>query len=276
MFKTMLNLLAIFVVAVNIISAYEDGFNNRHKSGAANPQDAMFLESVAKTNGQGYEAIIIVNLVLMVGILFNRQLLIATWIVVYAFILALSSIQSIVENKFPWTPGISVTAAMWMRDHFHLDHSMMAVAATSLTLTCFLLVFMVFMFKGLMKISDAPPLSRRPLPPLPMSSSSSRAMECARVQAMAEAIRDQMRRGTTSPLFTSTATTSLSDTPPAYSDLEGNQSSQPPLYEDAMKQGVDPPGTLASNQAKLGNEDATSLPGTSKKGKKKKKSVQSV
>lgn len=139
--RLLLNFLALFVAGFNIVCAYAD----------VNRKNTVSPSRGGLGRANGYEAVIIANLILMVGVVFGRQLLISVWLCAYSFILVICSIQSILGNDFPWTPGISYSSTNWVMERLDLHESIRPVVATTITLTCFMLVFLVFMVKGILK-----------------------------------------------------------------------------------------------------------------------------
>ncbi len=215
-----LNFIAFAVAGMNILWAYSD-VNRKH---------LVLNGGMGRANG--YEAIIISNLVLMVGVLFGRQVLVAIWICVYAFILVLCSIKSVVESHFPWTPGVSYSSTIWIVAHFKLHEAVRPLVAIVVTLSCFLLVFLVFMVKGILKVQKT---QARHVQGEAPTGTTTAAVTGERGVASGSRHRlgglwELLRQSSRSSSCGSSENGSL----PAYSDLESS-TVPPPQYEDAIK-----------------------------------------
>ncbi len=146
----LVNTACVSIAAFNMACAYFDDTLRRKETKGQQERGA------AAGSASGYEAVVIANLCLVVGALFRRQLLVAIWLCTYAFILAVCCVQSITEDEFPWTPGVSRTAGAVIADALEMRVDMRPVAAVALMLACFSYVFIVFMARGVMKMPGAP------------------------------------------------------------------------------------------------------------------------
>ena len=93
----------------------------------------------------GYDVVMITNLFLIVGSVLDWYILVAFWILVYAFIIIYCSAKFVITSAFPWTPGISYTAAVLIMDKFDFASGLKPMVAIMYTLVNFLIVFLVFL-----------------------------------------------------------------------------------------------------------------------------------
>ncbi len=232
-----LNLVGLSVAMFNIICAYKDVNRNR----------------INKEDTNGLEGIIILNLVLLVGILFGRQLLLATWICVYSCILLSSCIQTMINDEFPWVPGISHSSTVWIMSTFNLPEKKRPVVATALTLGGLMLIFVVFMTKSLESYKKRQERICRTGIHGRQCSNQDRLghLRSLLLQALQE--RDPPRYALSSD---PPHTAAPEDNPPAYSDLEegtsnlNSSSTMPPAFEDAVKEGGDSAGEADKEEFK--------------------------
>ncbi len=226
-----LNLIGLSVAMFNIVCAYGD--INRKK---------LTVREHFRHNRtpNGFEAVIVANIVLIVGVLFGRQVLLAIWICAYSCILLICCVQSIAEDEFPWTPGVSRSSTIWIMDTFKMPEEKRPAVAISITLCCLMLIFVVFMIKGL-------------------ESYRKRQERICRLGMYGRHCNNQDRLGHLRNLLLQAIhdrdpldytlggdpqqSVTSEDRPPAYSDLEdgtsniNTSSTMPPPFEDAIKEG---------------------------------------
>ncbi len=94
----------------------------------------------------GYDVVMITNLFLIVGSVLDWYILVAFWILIYAFIIIYCSAKFVITGVFPWTPGISYTASVVILDKMEFSSGgLRPMVAIMYTLANFLMVFLVFL-----------------------------------------------------------------------------------------------------------------------------------
>jgi hypothetical protein len=224
--QLMVKSVLLFVACANVAFAYGDAnwnsFRDRHNLGKANGFEVGTRQQVINANKACplSQVVIVLNLVLVVGALFHRQLLLGLWVLGYSFILLTCAVHTMIYRVFPWTPGVSYTATVTIMDNFKMEENTRPVVAVTICLIFYIVVFMIFVGKELGKLrtdGNGTRVTVRAVAAVPTASSR-----------LAALLRSDFDLTLPSPPCASP--------PPSYSDLEEMDGSTLPPYSAAVKQ----------------------------------------
>ena len=146
LFSFMLRACIVFIGTVHLWLVIND--KQRQLDNATSGKDVAGYERFCSS---GYDVVIVTNLFLIIGAILDWYLLIAFWIVIYAFIIIYASAKYLATGVFPWTPGISPTASYAMAENMNMMHRVSSpTLAIMFTLSNFLMVFIIFLLTAVM------------------------------------------------------------------------------------------------------------------------------